>query len=106
MTQSDAPITCLLPEAELAARREQVMRALFAAVRQVRELPDGYALEFPGGAEWLLRLAEFVAFERACCPFFTFELLCEPEQGPVWLHLRGPEGVKEMVRAEWEVSRL
>lgn len=104
MTGQALPIACLLPGPEQAARREQVVKALFAAVRQVRELPDGYGLEFPGEAEWMLRLAEFVAFERACCPFFTFELMCEPEQGPIWLNWRGPEGAKEMLRTELEES--
>jgi len=104
MTGQALPIACLLPGPEQAARREQVVKALFAAVRQARELPDGYGLEFPGNSDWLLRLTEFVAFERVCCPFFTFELVCEPEQGPIWLNLRGPEGVKEMVRVELEES--
>lgn len=93
------PLVCLLPEAELATRREQVVSALYRSAREVRELPDGYGLAFPGEAEWLARLAEFVAFERGCCPFFTFELICEPQRGPLWLNWRGPEGVKEMLRA-------
>ena len=94
------PLVCLLPEPELVARREQVVRALFSAVSEVREMPDGYALAFPGGAVWLTQLAEFIAFERRCCPFFTFELRCEPQQGPLWLTVRGPEGTKEMFQAE------
>ena len=35
--------------------------------------------------------------QRACCPFFTFALVFEPQQGPLWLHLRGPAGTKEFV---------
>jgi hypothetical protein len=36
-------------------------------------------------------------FERECCLFFTFALHCEPQHGPLWLHLRGPAGAKEFV---------
>ena len=61
------------------------------------ELPDGYALRFPGDAIWAEKLIAFVVGERACCEFFTFELVFEPRQGPLWLHLRGPEGTKEVV---------
>ncbi len=100
MMMEPMPLACLLPGPELAARREQVIQVLFGTVREARELPDGYALAFPGEAEWLTKLAEFIAFERACCPFFTFELKCEPQYGPLWLTVRGPEGTKEMFRAE------
>jgi hypothetical protein len=100
------PLVCALTGPELAARREQVVRVLFSAVSEVRELPDGYALAFPGGAEWLTQLAEFIAFERACCPFFTFELRCEPQRGPIWLTVHGPEGTKEMFQAELPLAEL
>lgn len=97
-------LACVLTEAEYGARREQVLRVLFSAIREARELPDGYRLAFPGEGEWMTRLAEFIAFERGCCPFFTFELLCEPKAGPIWLTLRGPEGVKDLIRAEWPLK--
>jgi hypothetical protein len=69
---------------------------MFAHVEATRELADGVAFRFPGDGAWVARLAEFVAFERACCQFFTFELTFAPELGPVWLSLRGGEGVKEV----------
>jgi hypothetical protein len=62
------------------------------------ELEDGYAFRFPGDTIWAARLLQFVTSERECCPFFTFELVFEPGQGPIWLRLRGPEGVKEFIR--------
>jgi hypothetical protein len=96
-------LVCSLPAPEEAAWRAQIQETLFSAVREVRELPDGYALAFPGEAAWVMRLADFIAVERACCPFFAFELRCEPQQGPIWLSVRGPEGVKEMLRAEFPV---
>ena len=91
------PIACRLTTPELRAREQVVQREVVAGVQETRELADGYALRFPGDAAWLDTLAEFIRFERECCPFFTFELRCEPQHGPLWLHLRGPEGVKEFV---------
>lgn len=51
-------------------------------------------MRFPGEAVWLEDLARLVVMERACCPFLRMELVAEPEAGPVWLKLRGPEGTK------------
>ena len=61
------------------------------------ELEDGYEFRFPGSEEWATRLTEFIVFERECCPFLAFELVFEPEGGPIRLRVRGPEGVKEIV---------
>jgi hypothetical protein len=95
---SELPIACALSEPERVRRREEVAAEVFGGVRRVRELADGYAFQYPGDGDWAGKLLEFVAFERGCCPFFTFELVFEPEQGPIWLRLRGPDGVKDFIR--------
>lgn len=92
------PIACILPEEELAARRESTVDSLFAAVEETVEVADGYEFRFPAGDELAARLSEFVLSERACCPFFTFQLRFEPDRGPVSLRFTGPEGVKEFIR--------
>lgn len=94
----ELPIACSLNTPELAARRVDLAANLFSGVIEVAELPDGYGLRFPGTPEWIARLAEFVRFERECCPFFTFELAFLQAQGPIWLRLRGGAGVKAFVR--------
>ena len=48
----------------------------------------------------LLKLADFIAKERLCCPFFGFALQLEPEGGELWLSLTGREGVKPFIQAE------
>ncbi len=91
------PIACTLSSRDLALRRAEIAHTLVSGRQEVRDLPDGYALRFPGDETWAARLLAFITGERACCPFFTFELIFEPQQGPLWLHLRGPEGTKELV---------
>lgn len=54
----------------------------------------------PQDSDVLLKLAEFIADERLCRPFLSFDLRVEAEGGPVWLRLIGPEGVKEFLRME------
>ena len=92
----DIPLACTLSASELVTRGQEV-NDLFKHVQQVNELADGYALRFPGNDTWANQLTQFISFERECCPFFTFSLLFEQKQGPIWLHLRGPEGVKAII---------
>jgi hypothetical protein len=104
----EAPLACSLSEPELVTRTVEVSQ-LFKDVQQVDELTDGYALRFPGDDKWANDLVQFITFERGCCPFFTFGLVFEPKQGSIWLHMRGPEGVKamieEMISASVKVGR-
>jgi len=92
----EVPLACSLTASELVTRGEEVSD-LFKHVEQVNELADGYALRFPGSDTWANTLVQFINFERECCPFFGFGLVFEQKQGPIWLHIRGPEGVKAMV---------
>ncbi|PLS84626.1 MAG: hypothetical protein CYG60_16960 [Actinobacteria bacterium] len=63
-------------------------------------MKDGYEFVFPGSAGWATKLVELIDAERACCPFFAFELRFEPHGGRISLRVRGPEGTKEFVKAE------
>jgi len=94
----ELPVACKLSERDLAIRRESVNAELFQNTEQVDELPDGYAYRFPGTDASLAAVTEFIASERRCCSFFTFELVFEPAEGPIWLRLRGSEAIKAFVR--------
>jgi hypothetical protein len=94
------PLACLLTGEDLAARGE-VVRPLMASYQKMQELEDGYAFQFPGDPEWIERVVWFIAEERVCCPFFTFELQYEPNLGPIWLRLRGSSDIKAILRDEW-----
>jgi hypothetical protein len=96
----ETPIACNLTGEALAERGDDV-RALFQEVEQVRELTDGYAFRFAGSDALASRLLEFTLAERRCCPFFTFELAFEPNDGPIWLRLRGSANIKEFVASAW-----
>jgi hypothetical protein len=64
--------------------------------RQAR-LPDGIALQIATERVTLANLAEWISFERKCCPFFDFRIDVAREGGPVWLSLSGRPGVKEFL---------
>jgi len=68
---------------------------------QARErvaLANGYAILFQSDA--FPDVARFVANERKCCPFMTFELTLAPASGPLWLRMTGPDGTREALDAE------
>jgi hypothetical protein len=91
------PISCTLTASELTNRQRELQEELCAGVQEAGRLDDGIALQLPGSREWLERASQLVAFERECCPFLLLEIKAEPERGPIWLHLRGPEGTVEFL---------
>ena len=82
-------------------RWEKLIEAMAAAKQEVRELPDGYAFRFPSESAMVKDLAEFIVYERLCCPFFDFEIAVEREGGPLWLRLKGRPGVKKFIKSEF-----
>lgn len=90
------PIACDLTVLDDRDVHERVATKVFEGYTAVRELEDGYALRYPG-FEWAEDLLAFVAGERQCCPFFMFEIAVHPDDGPVWLRLRGSERVKSFL---------
>ena len=98
----EIPIACD-PTALDAGQRERkraLQERLRADVRQIREIEGGYAFEHSSEPEVLLAVAEFVALERLCCPFFDFGIEVGRGGGPLWLRITGSEGAKEVLRAE------
>jgi len=80
--------TCALTERGAKEQADRYAR-LAPAVIAVRREPDALRVEFGAGLDRAL-LAEALAVERRCCPFFKFELnrrelhigVREPDQGP------------------------
>src|SRR5688572_10693863 len=97
-----SPFACnmsAIPPEERAGHIAAI-QAVFGAVEEVQELPDGYSFRLANETALLLNVADFLAKERLCCPFFGFALRIEPEGVPVWLSLTGREGVKPFIQAE------
>lgn len=104
----ESPIACVMAalDDEQRRRRAELEGHLSARIEEVREVADGYAVRLPADARTLVEVAEFVTYERLCCPFLDFEIQVEREGGPLWLRLTGREGVKEFVREEFGFSDI
>lgn len=103
-TATEIPIACTLTAEEQAAWRDGIGQTVLHGYHEARELPDGYALRFPGDGRWAQTLLDFVIHESACCPFFAFQLRFEPNQGAIWLHLSGGAGVKAFAKEMFDRS--
>ena len=107
MTSSTvAPELACVPSAIPAAERRDhfaLARELFQERAKERAaLPNGYAIRFLPDA--LDAVARFIANERKCCPFMSFELTLAPESGPLWLRMTGPEGTQGVLDAELNLA--
>jgi hypothetical protein len=94
----ELPIACILSNRDRLERQTTIAKELFTNFQQFRELNDGYAFSYPGNYHWTSKLTEFITLERNCCRFFTFELEFEPNEGPIWFRMRGPEEVKVFLK--------
>ena len=96
---SGSPLACDLGaiSASDRPRYHELRRAVAASVIGKRELPDGLAIQINTARIALPQLAEWISFERKCCPFFEFRIDLAPDSGPVWLSLTGRAGVKEFI---------
>ena len=98
----DAPLACRIDALgqDQRKRHATLLSELAAAATGIEELPDGLSIRFPMRPYLFLRLAEWMDLERACCPFLDFGLVFENRVPTMRLDLRGPDGVKEFLRAE------
>jgi hypothetical protein len=96
---SETPLACNLDtiSASDRPRYNELRRMLAASVIGKRDLPDGIAIKISAERMALTQLAEWISFERKCCPFFEFTIDVAPDSGPVWLSLTGRPGVKEFL---------
>lgn len=78
----------------------QTTMELVQGVQRVREVENGYELQFPNETGYISKIAEFISNERLCCPFLEFNLNIISNH-PVSLSLTGPVGTQEFLRAEF-----
>ena len=83
-----------LPGEKHERRARRAITQLGVSDPWLKPLDAGYALEFSADEAVLEDVFRLIQLERQCCAFLQFELTLEPDHGPVWLSLTGPEGTK------------
>ena len=96
---ADLPVACTLSAHALRTRREGLLSDLLGRADEHEELSDGHRLPFASARDTLSLIATTVEAERECCRFLRFQIVVEPDGGPIWLELTGPTGTREFVSA-------
>jgi len=91
-----------IPQEDREAHLINSQQFVLQTYLELEELADGYAFKF--SANKFETLTRFIALERLCCSFFTFELKITPNQGPIWLHMRGNEQIKAFIKMELQAN--
>jgi hypothetical protein len=76
---------------------------LIAARKDIVETEKGYEFQFTPANMSLAELADWVAAEGKCCPFFDFHIDLEHRGNLLCLRLTGEEGIKPFIRVEFQV---
>jgi hypothetical protein len=95
---ADLPIVCTLDRESLRTQGDNLLPSLIAEAEAREELEDGYRFRF-AKADVLARLLRVIEAERKCCRFLRFEVLLEPDLGPISLTVTGPPGTREFLAA-------
>jgi hypothetical protein len=85
------------------AKHKVLTDKLIAKRTNVVETEKGYEFQYSPSTVSLAELADWVAAESKCCPFFRFHIDLENEGKLLCLRLAGEEGVKPFMRAEFMV---
>jgi hypothetical protein len=100
----DSYLACNLDALSSTERQTHLdlLPRLGSQLQKFRELADGYAFEFPATA--LETIVQFLPLERRCCPFLDFLLEINRHEGPIWLTITGPAGVKEFIQMDLKLG--
>ena len=94
------------PDPALALRRQMLVSSLFKYVGEIQELEDGYAFKFRRLELLIRRIADYIVFEGQHSPQLTFVLVAEPNDGAVWLQVRGSESEKQHIRIAYTTLQM
>lgn len=100
-------LACKLTDKEQIRRMNELHQTIFKKVDRTIERTTSYELVFQQPDSTLIsELAEFITFERLCCPWLKFQLTFLPGEGPVSLKMGDSVETKEMVKLVMELDQL
>ena len=105
----ETPFFCGL-EKTLTKEQREHKKALSEKMEKARietkELPNGFVFRLRPEDVSFAEVADWVATERVCCPFFDLAIEAERENGPLSLRITGREGVKQFIRMEFHTLKV
>jgi hypothetical protein len=81
----------------LQERRIELKNKIFSQLLKKEELPQRFIFYFNDTEGMAENLTELMLKEKACCPFFKFDLSILPFNKGIALKISGSKAVKEML---------
>ena len=83
-----------------------LVTGLFKYVAEIQEIEGGYVFKFCRLGLLIRCIADYIVFEGQHSPQLMFVLVSEPNDGAVWLQVRGPESEKEHIRTAYATHQM
>jgi hypothetical protein len=93
-----------IQEGEREQHKALLEHLMFEGFKEKQALADGYAFRFDESD--YSKVTQYVANERLCCPFLTFEIRVEAQRGSIWLYLRGKPEVKAFLETAFNTGKF
>jgi hypothetical protein len=90
-------ISCSLTSEGFQERRIELKNKIFSQLLKKEELPQGFTFYFNDTEGMAENLTELMLNEKACCPFFKFDLSILLFNKGIALKISGSKAVKEML---------
>ena len=91
-------IQCNMLEEDLLDRKRILKKTLFSKVEKREESLNGISYYFKDSPNLLESLLEHVQIEKACCPFFKFDISILPFNKGFALKVSGSKEALEMIK--------
>jgi hypothetical protein len=95
----DLPVACTLSPEQLVGRQQGLLAELLRRADTHEELTNGHRWSFAATDDVFAMILRMVEAERRCCRFLRFQIIVEPDGGPVSVELTGPPGTREFLAA-------
>lgn len=97
MAVFDGAISCSLTSEELQERRMELKTEIFTHLIKKEEIKQGFIYYFNDVDGMAENITELMLKEKACCPFFKFDLSILPFKKGIALKISGSKAVKELL---------
>lgn len=94
----EGAISCSLTNEELLERKKVLKKAVFSQLNKKEEVTHGFVYYFDDKDGLAEKITELMLKEKACCPFFKFDLSILPFNKGIALSITGSAAVKEMLK--------
>ena len=91
-------VSCSLSSEELLERKAYLKKLIMSRVDRKEVQENSYVFYFKDDPKLLQNIMEFVQKEKACCPFFKFDLSILPFEKGLALQVSGSDEAFEMIR--------